>query len=479
MSNVVINYTTKRLSDKPWTCVFCTTLNQPELLNCQSCFERRKGVGKLSVEQLESCQPVSTSLTSEFIGKVKSLFSRSKEKWDCPVCTVKVASCHKTCTVCGTPTPELGIQGNKKPKQKEPSSSSKSVWWQRKSKNHEPDSIGSSVDAEVKSESTQPWTCKHCTLINTGSQNECIACKIGRTYDIISPLESTDIELADQASHPSRDSGRDTMSETSDSVSNRTSPNILHNTAGTSPNKDNTIHTTSPLTNGDLTTTTNSLHGGEEVSDSSQLMSWPSNSGQLPEPSGHQGYSLQISTTDPSLNCPRWTCSLCGARNFIVKVEQKCYVCGIGKIPRSLYQPLSNHTPNFQQAPSISNVQRPLSTPNHDHFSNGYQRTERLSHHNHDTRDVPSTPINSDPAYSGQIQVPLPLALDLNSLSPYGSQSGKGWENKMCHRRPNSDHGALEESLGNSARLIQVIRREDSIEAELMYQQVSRYCQQV
>lgn len=99
MSAVVINYTTKTVQDKPWTCIKCTTVNGPELINCVSCLERRKGVSKLSVDELGKHQAI-PSTTYSFVGKVRNYFS-PKPTWVCPQCTLEVLGHYKVCPLCG------------------------------------------------------------------------------------------------------------------------------------------------------------------------------------------------------------------------------------------------------------------------------------------------------------------------------------------------------------------------------------------
>ena len=102
---VVINYTAKR-TDKEWTCLNCTTVNGPEFIDCVTCLERRKGVGKLTVDELTECQNIpaanpTSSLATELVGKVRSFFKPKPPTWSCPSCTFEVPGHHKVCSVCG------------------------------------------------------------------------------------------------------------------------------------------------------------------------------------------------------------------------------------------------------------------------------------------------------------------------------------------------------------------------------------------
>ncbi len=378
VGNVVINYTAKKNHDKPWTCLACTTINRPDLINCQSCFERRKGLDKLSLEETQQPPPIHSSLTSEWIGKVKNIFL-PKPPWDCPVCTLKVQGHIRICSACGTPqgsTSNGGFpqgSGGDQPRAPEPTPG-KGV------------EVKEDGDGEV-------WECTYCTHINPGSTTHCPSCSIPRAYDVVLPSEYQPNPPREERSLPN--------------------PTPLDNTSLFGP---------SPLLVYDL--------GGSNKSDH-QLMSWPSTE------SGHHGdtyhhgdwddhpKSLHLPPLPPSSPSPapdvKWICSLCGTYNFIVSPHQKCYICGIGKIP-----------------PSITHGATPL--PPHS--------SER--HH------PPQSPS------PGQARTALTVAKQ--------------------HHRHSSDQGVrspLDESIGNAARLIHVIRREDSRDAAILYEQVRLYCREV
>ena len=420
-STVVINYTAKRNVNKPWTCVHCTTINRPDLINCESCFERRKGVDKLSLEELGSHQPQSNSTTTSLIEKLKNIFSRQKPSWNCPQCTLKVPGSYKFCTACGTAAPESSLESS--PLHQTKKSPKKTLLKKGSKTTITNEDVGTSVDPKVRVSDESGWRCEHCTLINENPQQECSVCHIQRTYDIISSFEFARPDVPHSPHNPS--DAKRSLSPL------RTSPPDM-----------------------DL-----------------QPMSWPSPNSEQYDTA--PPFSLPLPLPNPT---PTWTCSLCGTINYIINPGQKCYICGIGKIPPSLTQPPSR-PPNNTSTPL--NSQRASDSQSAEP---NYTETSGLN----TIEPVPSQPWKYDPAYYSQTQLPMTDSTGVN-IPQSRPKHLKGFLDEeegrsRRHRRQSSDYGVrspLEESIGNCTQLFQVIRREDSVEASQVYHKVQLHCKQV
>ena len=103
---MVINYTAKSNHDKPWTCINCDTVNQAEFLDCVNCMTRRRGVGRLTIHELEKHQTIikRPSLANDMMSKVKKIF-KPRPSWSCPQCTLLVCGQYTECEACGAQMP--------------------------------------------------------------------------------------------------------------------------------------------------------------------------------------------------------------------------------------------------------------------------------------------------------------------------------------------------------------------------------------
>ena len=508
---VVINYTAKTSYDKPWTCLNCTTLNDPSLINCVSCLERRKGVGKLTIDELGRHQShtKTNSLATNFVGKVKSIF-KPKTPWDCPNCTLKVDGHQKVCSACGY-TKKSG-------------------------------------ESSLTADSTQ--SCPAETRANRQEMDTTLS-----SYDIISSTEYCK-RGGYQPAEP-------------DFSSPLCSPSHHQ-----------------PHSDGDHSATSRG-HSPTSFSNSTTLTEPSDTSCRSPSPK-----PLPLAQQPPPsvlLQPPTsyWTCSLCGAFNFIINPEQRCYICSIGKIPQLHVPPRHysetphsrgehNHFLHHQHKcpqPSCSPPQPPLENTYHPPYSDPFppyplqdQHYSQMPPHKYAQRyaatnyqpnypprppshlhgqeapdghvlqyhphamdypqgyhrpgqghrfgvpyshsqpskpperhleNVPSVPRNSDPAYYSRTQVPMApehvlphqqqVLLEqhrsrLNHLptSPTDRTHGP----MKYHRRQSSDEGVstptdTHQKTVNSTQHVQAIRREYSLEASLKYQQIQQYCKQV
>ncbi len=248
-TSVVINYTAKSNHDKPWTCINCYTLNKAEFLDCVNCMTRRKGVGKLTIDELGNHQTLSKrpSLADNMMCKVKNIF-KPKPSWTCPQCTVEVIGQRKECHICGAQTRAAGIEIDP-------------------------------VDMHRKRASLRPPLNSH--LEDSYS-----------SYDIISPSELTKRGGQNLEEEPSPRFPLLSQPQAEDCPDGQTISPIR----------------TPPLTN----------------EDDLKLATPLTANGSAPQsPLG----------PPPPPHSSHWVCSLCGAFNFIMEPEQRCYICNIGVIP--------------------------------------------------------------------------------------------------------------------------------------------------
>ena len=303
-SGIVINYTAKKEQRDDWQCVHCTTLNKPELVNCVSCFSRRKGAAKLTNEDLLPKQ-------NSFVDKIKNLVWSQKQKNSktCPKCKAEVPANKFFCSVCDP----------------------------------DPDRPSTSLNAKHKKSSK---TCPKCKAEVPANKFFCSVCNPYRPSSLYAKHKMSKEEAAilDQFEIIS-----------SSEFDTEPSSNLLTPTT-VSPSPSPPTVADSSLSSDRPRPQSSWPHSSQQGSSTRDTFK---GNGDHSLPTAYEASSVSTSPAHAHRDIPRrygsdsicWECSFCGVFNFTIPHGHRCYVCGIGRCPRDLVS--GTHPPQ-------SNMQRHL-----------------------------------------------------------------------------------------------------------------------
>ena len=448
-STVVINYTSKRNATTEWNCRHCTTVNLPELVNCQTCLKRRAGLPKLTAEDLQ-LPDLPNAKQNNFTGKLKGFIQwKGKFTWDCPQCTLKIQGYHKVCTACGTPMPP---DIPRKSYQDKPSHLNISSKKDPLNKRDAPK--GSTSGKSGKKSSSTPAKSRSSTKLSSsqsksGSSESQHVDKLISSYEIISPSECQEDTDALLLTPTIPSMSPCSLLHPPPSVRHPFLKRLMSSKTTSSPS----LQANSPSNHN------NSSHiNGSFVSRTNQNVVCPT----------HAAQHLSYTHAHPF----DWVCPFCGILNLTIPQTHMCYVCGIGRCPYDRRTPadiLAPVAPRQAQVPPVametvlvsSNEQLDpptsnsdtLSAPDSPPLSPGYFTFQGNTHH------IPRLGPGSRPTH---------MHSDWGQGSecpcPHGD---KGLPSPRC------------EGLCSATPLIHSVRIDHAAQADQLYQDIRAYCQQV
>ena len=488
----MINYTAKGNSTTEWKCIYCTTVNTPDLVNCQSCFIRRQGLSKLTADDLKPSSSTNNKYNN-FIDKFKSLISwKGKYIWDCPRCTSRVPSYLQVCTVCGTSMPP-GLSKNKPPgdqlaqdRTSKVRPSHAKLFKDKALLNKQP------VSKSGKTKSTFSTLSNDKKLISTTRKN---SREFGQTNGRVTTCGISPSECLDDCScllhtpTPLSPTLPPTFLNPS-LLSLRLSPfaahHLDHHMAGTTcpfisnPSIQNShlskayndkhTHGTTTHTQGITTctqgTTTHKQRTYGASSPYTPAYNSPSHSHKLAQQRLSVNAQLPCcSSKDWGAACVCWVCPVCGIFNFTITKTRKCYVCAIGQYCSDLNVTYDDHSPVVPPGVAMEAVLT--------HTNNKFDPPDSHTSSGHIPHSPCSPYIQDHTSYYPKLGHQHSRPTDLHS----------GWGRSVeCYPRPHTDEGLLSpvfKGRCHSTRLIHSIRRDASARANQLYQQVCMYCQQV
>ena len=182
---------------------------------------------------------------------------------------------------------------------------------------------------------------------------------------------------------------------------------------------------------------------------------------------------------------PSWRCAMCGTYNLIMNAKQKCFVCGIGEMPKSLLATGPSHL-----YPSNIDIAR---TGTHSMSRMNIPSSSIMVPAN-SVPTLPQIPSNSKFVASSSAILPsnnhrintFPTSSTHSPVTkrPTNLTNLKERTSIRLRRRNSSEGGqrSLEESftpMKNTTKMISIQRREDKIEADGDYDNIRKYCAKV
>lgn len=471
--SVVINYTAKRNTNIEWECSHCTTVNPPSLVNCQSCFERRKGLGKMTADDLEPPTAVNNKQNNSLTGRIKSLMLfRGKSKWNCPQCTLAVHSYLKTCTACGAPMPP-GLSQDKPTQDK--LSMAKRTSQDRPHVKLSRDKVTSnrpSMSTSGKASAT------FCTLSNHTTTTVCSRESVPKNDNICLPecLDDPRSQCSSTCLSPSPPPPLPHSSLRHQAFS-APHDHHHHKSARSSPSISNPSIQTSDLSDPYKATHTPGAyrvpptHTSDYNPPPGAYRVPPTHTSDYnPRPHIHKSTEQFHPRLPPDSTqgyggiC--WVCPFCGIFNFTTTTNGRmCYVCGIGQHHWDLPTASKHHTcPAPHQvvlSPAVA-METDLTHSNGNH----YPPTHFIPCGHTSGDHTPHSPCDHTP------HSPPKLRPKQNRPTELYSGRGQGAE---CRSRPHSDEGWCSPVLRGSCRStppIHSIRQDDSARANILYQKI-------